>query len=426
LNDQFPSILGSLRQQDLIPSTSWGYLAGASYYSYPVSAFGSLTFGGYDTSRLKESSNLTLAGGSDQYRPFLLGIESIISGDSHLLSAPIITALDSIATQIWLPLSACKAFESAFNLVWNDTYELYLLDDFQHSTLVAKNASITFTLSTGNGNSSDRLDITLPYAAFDLRASPPLAGKQTFYYFPLKQAANETQYTLGRTFLQEVYILADYDHGLITLFEAVYPDSSIPANIVAICPPESKTCISSSQSKSHKLSTGAIVGIVIGAIAILVCVSTGISIRVRRKKGRPISTAAVATERTSLSGIGTSEKPELDGTQTRRSRNELELPIGCRDETLKPELDSGYTSPHQTLSNDGLSPLSFRNGRSNSSAHGRSESGGAALHELPGQYSSPELEGDSVVHELYGSTTWSANVQRGSNVAGQRDQLPLG
>ena len=382
----------------MIPSTSWGYLAGASYYSYPISAFGSLTFGGYDTSRFNQSSNLTLAGGSDPYRPFLLGIESITSGGNPLLSTPIITALDSLVTQIWLPVSACKAFESAFGLVWNDTYQLYLLDDSQHSALVAKNASVTFTLSTGNGNSSDRLDITLPYAAFDLKASPPLAGNQTVNYFPLKQAANETQYTLGRTFLQEVYVLADYDHGLITLYEALYPDSSVQSNIVAIYPPNSTGYTSSSQSNSHKISTGPIVGIVIGALVIIVCV--GIGIKMHWNKRGPISTA---TDGTSFADPEIEKEQELDGKQVRGSRNELEAPIDDRQETLTPELAAGYTSPDQTPRSDGRTPSSRGQGHS---GPGLSESGGAAPHEMPGQYSRPELEGDPIVPELYGSTYW--------------------
>src|SRR5436190_14206993 len=66
LNDQFPSLLGTLSQEDIIPSTSWGYLAGASYYSYPVWAFGSLTFGGYDSTRLDLKNNLTLVEGADE------------------------------------------------------------------------------------------------------------------------------------------------------------------------------------------------------------------------------------------------------------------------------------------------------------------------------------------------------------------------
>src|SRR5436190_16214359 len=101
LDDQFPGFLGTLSQKKLIPSTSWGYLAGASYYSFPTSAFGSLTFGGYDSTRLDLRNNLTLAGGYDQYRSILLGIEDIISDSNSFLSEPIIAALDSTVSQIW-------------------------------------------------------------------------------------------------------------------------------------------------------------------------------------------------------------------------------------------------------------------------------------------------------------------------------------
>jgi hypothetical protein len=391
----------------LIPSTSWGYLAGASYYSYPISSLGSLTLGGYDSSRFNVASNLTLTGGSDPYRPFLLGIESITSGDNSLLLEPIITALDSIVTQIWLPISACKAFEFAFGLVWNDTYELYLLDNAHHSALVANNASITFTLSTGHGNSTDRLNITLPYAAFDLQITPPLTGNETFYYFPLKQAANETQYTLGRTLLQEVYVLADYDRGLITLYEGVYPDSSVQSNIVTIYPPG---------SKSQKVSTGAIVGIVIGAI--LVCLGIGIWI-VKKRRQVP----AEVTESISNAGLGTSDKPELGDTQVRQARNELEAPFGYLNETLNSGFDSGYTSPRQELSSGGLSsPSTQKNPRTNSE-RGILEPGGIELHELPGCLNSPGLESNPRVPELYGSTSWPTSNQRESNLTEQPDRL---
>jgi hypothetical protein len=49
------------------------------------------------------------------------------------------------------------------------------------------------------------VDIVLPYAAFDLEASYPLVRHPT-RYFPLKRAANDSQYTLGRAFLQEAYV----------------------------------------------------------------------------------------------------------------------------------------------------------------------------------------------------------------------------
>jgi len=99
LNDGFPSLLGTLSEKGIIPSESYGYLAGAYYYGYPISAYGSLTFGGYDSTRLDLAKNLTLAGGSDAYRPILLGIESITSDSETLLSESIITALDSLVSQ---------------------------------------------------------------------------------------------------------------------------------------------------------------------------------------------------------------------------------------------------------------------------------------------------------------------------------------
>lgn len=290
-NDQFSSLVGTLGEKNMIPSTSWSYLVGASYRSYPVSAFGSLTFGGYDSTRLRVDQNLTLAGGSDEFRPMLLGIESIASGSDTLLSEPIIAALDSTVAQIWLPISACQAFESAFGLVWNETSSLYFVNDSQHSALLTSNPSITFNLSTGVTSSTDRLNITLPYAAFDMMASPPLvAGNEPLRYFPLKRAANETQYTLGRTFLQEVYMIADYSRGQITLYPAVYPEGDVPSNIIPICPPNSTTCldsISPPSQKSTKLSTGAIVGGVIGGVTVVLILGLGIIYLRRHRKTTP-------------------------------------------------------------------------------------------------------------------------------------------
>jgi hypothetical protein len=169
-DDQHPSFVGTLSDKNHIPGHSYGYTAGASYRSYPLNAFGSLTFGGYDSTRMDASKNLTIVGGSDNYRPMLLGIEKIISGSVELLDAPVITALNSIVPHIWLPISACQRFESTFGLVWNSTSELYLVNGTQHSALLAQNASITFTLSTGSEENKDKqLDITLPYAALQSR-----------------------------------------------------------------------------------------------------------------------------------------------------------------------------------------------------------------------------------------------------------------
>jgi hypothetical protein len=167
---------------------------------------GSLVFGGYDSSRFTPNS-LTIPMSPDVSRDLVVGVQSIsMANSSHpqtslLPSGGIFAFIDSTLPYIWLPLDACQAFESAFGLTWNQTSEMYLVNNTLHAKLLASNANVTFTLGVGK-NGGETVDIVLPYASFDLTATPPLL-KNTTSYFPLKRAANDTQYTLGRAFLQE-------------------------------------------------------------------------------------------------------------------------------------------------------------------------------------------------------------------------------
>lgn len=139
----------------------------------------------------------------------MVGLQSITSTAANgstisLLPNSILTFIDSTLPFIWLPLEACQAFENAFGLTYNDTDRLYTIDDTLHHTLTARNPNFTFQI----GNSltgGPTVDIALPYASFDLLVSYPRVLNAT-RYFPLKRAANDTQYTLGRTFLQEAYV----------------------------------------------------------------------------------------------------------------------------------------------------------------------------------------------------------------------------
>jgi hypothetical protein len=377
-------VLGSLSEQNIIPSLAWAYLAGASYHSFPRSSYGSLTFGGYDSTRFDNRTNLTLGQGSDEYRPFLLGIESITSGSNVLLSTPIIAGLDTITAHIWLPTSVCSAFESAFGLVWNETYSLYILDKDQHATLLKRNPSVTFTLSTGYENSTDRLNITLPYAAFDLSASPPLAGNDTPHYFPLKRAANESQYTLGRTFFQEAYMIADYGRAQVMLFPGVYPDSSVQANIVSICHPNATVCNGIPILQGPGLGGGPIAGIVIGIVAIISLVGLGITPAIRARRRRNVRPRKPRPN----GELDEFLKPELDATQRYKGH---EVDGNCVLE-LKAELDSGTSSTGFSLKSLVRSPRRQSNGAGMSP-----ESRGSARFEMPAHVDTPELEGSPVV-----------------------------
>jgi hypothetical protein len=168
---------------------------------------GSLIFGGYDQSRFIPNS-LTFYFAPDTSRDIVVGVQSISSTESsgkttELLTDGILAFIDSTIAYIYLPLDVCQQFESAFGLVWDPDAEFYLVDNALHSSLLARGLNFTFTL--GNDVSGgETIDIILPYAAFDLQLTSPLVNG-TSSYFPLRRG-NSTQYTLGRTFLQEAYV----------------------------------------------------------------------------------------------------------------------------------------------------------------------------------------------------------------------------
>ncbi|KAF4631862.1 hypothetical protein G7Y89_g6267 [Cudoniella acicularis] len=206
-NDPIPSYMQNLKNVSLISSTSWAYTAGNQYRLNQV--LGNPTLGGSDASKFIPN-NLTWPFNQEDARDLTVSIRSISmttsSTTTSLLPRTISAFIGSTVPQIWLPVEACTLFENAFNITWDNTTELYLVTDDQHQNLLSQNPTVTFTLS----NFGNTVNITLPYSAFDLTVSQPIVTTST-RYFPLKRANTTSQYTLGRTFLQEAYIIADYD-----------------------------------------------------------------------------------------------------------------------------------------------------------------------------------------------------------------------
>jgi hypothetical protein len=132
---------------------------------------------------------------------YLQSISYSGSTSATLSSDPILIFIDSTDPNLWLPGSVCDAFEKAFGLTLDNESGLYLVNDTHNTDLLNSNAQVSFRLSdVASGGAA--VTITLPYNAFALAAKAPLVNDSS-YYFPLKRAANETQYTLGRVFLQE-------------------------------------------------------------------------------------------------------------------------------------------------------------------------------------------------------------------------------
>ena len=221
----------------------------------------------------------------DVSRDIVVGLKSITARDANgsttsLLPSPILTFIDSTLPYIYLPPKACQLFEDAFGLVWNETLLQYLVDDALHESLLAKNPNFTFQI----GDTTDAgptVDIVLPYASFDLIAEDPLVYDTT-RYFPI-QPGNETQYTLGRTFLQEAYVsdtlvtflaymclsifsrylITNYEHSNFSVCQCRF-DDAMPAALITIPPV-------ATPSSTH-VSRSVIIGASIGATSILLLI----------------------------------------------------------------------------------------------------------------------------------------------------------
>jgi hypothetical protein len=286
-NNPIPSLMQTLRTNVTtpIPSTSWSYTAGSFNLSPKV--FASLVLGGHDTTRF-EPNNVTFPFGADISLDFQVAIQSITAdgADEPLLTAGIISYINTLVADIWLPNATCKLFEDAFGLTWDEKTQLYMLNDSLHSSLLERNPVVSFKV--GPEITGPSVTIDMPYWAFYHTATPDYLGNNSGLYFPLRRAANDTQYILGRTFLQSAYLSADYDRNMFKLSQALYPASSVAQNLVAIFPPANESPLSDpkKEDSSTGLSTGVIAGIAVAAVVIVAIVAAIFFIIYRRKKAK--------------------------------------------------------------------------------------------------------------------------------------------
>jgi len=275
--------------------------------------------------------------------------------------------IDSTVAQLWLPIEICETFEKVFGLTWDEDSELYLVNDTLHTQLQNQNASVTFTLGALSSG-GDTIDIVLPYAAFDLQVSYPLQANKTFY-FPLKRAANATQYTLGRTFLQEAYLVADYERRNFTVAPCAWVLNA-KSDIRTIYPVDLKA----EKDESDGLSTSAIVGIVVGSVVALVLLAVVLWFvrRRSRKRLQLAQTASTPTQGRSREGnnpyseevfspfLGVHAKSELDSGSVIHEMQasgtsrlpEMEAEDGMAREKKAHEVEGSNTPVYEMVGSD--------------------------------------------------------------------------
>ncbi|KAL8834995.1 MAG: hypothetical protein Q9170_003485 [Blastenia crenularia] len=357
-----PSFLTLLRSQNLIPSLSFGYAAGAAYRFQGI--LGSLVLGGFDRSR--SGTNATFDISEDDSYSLRAQIQSITAsntliGDTTLLSRNITAVIDSDLPYLYLPNIVCTKFEIAFGLSWDASRELYLVNDTVHSKLRTENPTLQFGLGQ---SASETVNITLPYLAFDLQVTRPIAENGT-NYFPLRCSSNATQYVLGRAFLQEAYLFVDYEKTSFSISQAQFNNNS---DIVTVnhAGNGSTLPVMPVDSTENSLTHGAIAGIAIGSSVAVVLLLSFLFFLFRRShrrnqdsiRDRATISAPIPIDEskdpwpTSPTSSGNSVPPMTSSATSESPIRRLEerlLRLERANTTLLPEYTPMWTDEHRPI-----------------------------------------------------------------------------
>ncbi|KAK7754083.1 hypothetical protein SLS62_003929 [Diatrype stigma] len=332
-----------LAEKTMIGSQSYGYTAGAYYgkcqqYTPIVWPFDlqqakagsggmplSLTLGGYDENRFVAHDTLfSLNASTKQPEVLITSITTSVSdagktpaswpaGSVALTSdGESATALiDSSTPFLWLPTSICDRFAVAFNLTWNETFGLYVFPDDGDSLekfRAAPDLSVAFVLSsTGSiDDSAESLDdqatvtITVSANAFIQYAQAPFMGlapgTPAVPYFPLRRVHDGGKIIIGRTFLQEAYLITNYEASTFSVHQATFPDEPLTnTSIKAIPPTNDANSNSPVGSNGNGLSREQLAGVVVGAFAAAMTIVMVVWWLVRRRKDQGRNTEAEGT-----------------------------------------------------------------------------------------------------------------------------------
>jgi hypothetical protein len=198
--------------------------------------------------------------------------------------------IDSSTPYLWLPTAVCDRFAQALNLTWNETLGLYLFpSNVPYDGISMADLSFTFTLSSLDNrdnfgqplNVSRIVNITTSADAFSQTLRYPFMdvfnyGDAAIPYFPLKRVESGNRIILGRSFMQEAYLLTNYEKSSFSVHQASFPaDPQRNISIVTIeHSPNSpyagnpKSTTPENADPHQGLTKPQIVGVALGALAI--------------------------------------------------------------------------------------------------------------------------------------------------------------
>ncbi|KAJ4352236.1 uncharacterized protein N0V89_007583 [Didymosphaeria variabile] len=284
----------------VIPSMSYGYAAGAKYKRNGIGVLGSLVLGGYDETRINPDNQVSIKMPSVQNNSLIVGVQSISYTPQSGVNPIAISftednvkgfsaTIDSTFPYLWLPDAVCDHFAENFNLNYNKTTNFYTLNETGAANNKQQNATVQFKIGSGPFDSGPSYTtISLPWTAFDLTYTEPSDKDDSTKYFPIKKSPTGV-FVLGRTLLQEAYIIVDYERTNFTVSQAPPLNDSPAEQPVAIHGPyyvaPTPTPLPTGGG-SKGLSGGAIAGIVIGILAVALGAAFAIFIWWKKRRER--------------------------------------------------------------------------------------------------------------------------------------------
>lgn len=211
------------------------------------------------------------------------------------ITAPIETypaLLDSTLPYLYLPNSTIDWMKARFHLTESPLRGVFYYNgsDIQAANNTARDIQgLSFGLGTYLNNGT-RHSIFLPFSAFNTTLSWTYnLTTRNIVALPIRRSL--TQYAiLGRAFLQEAYVVADFDRGVFNVSQTTVNPSS--ESIVPIYSrywtdgtgPAPSNSTQSSQNTAHGLSSGGIAGAVIGPLAAIVIILASLWYFRRRRR----------------------------------------------------------------------------------------------------------------------------------------------
>ncbi|KAK2616248.1 hypothetical protein QQS21_000883 [Conoideocrella luteorostrata] len=236
-----------LYKHNNIPSSSFGMHIGSTSPASTMS--GSLNFGGFDRNRVT-GNVLTLPGSPlatvpltdisikviKGKSPFAFSDKTglLISGNSSMPKSGIPVSLDGCSPYFTLPKSTCDSISTYLPVTYNNSLGLYLWNtkDHAYQHLMKSASTLSFTIMGFDNTKS--ITINVPFQHLNLTLDPPLVDT-SMPYFPCS-TGGPGFYSLGRAFLQDAFLAANWGRGSWWLAQA--PGPNIPSNpdVVSIDP----------------------------------------------------------------------------------------------------------------------------------------------------------------------------------------------